>query len=187
MVDEYIDEDSTESDKTVTQFEIKYTTKVQHFYLSSTIEDPIKYVGMIHKLHVAEPSEIIIIHLNTPGGNLDSGVQICNAIKASAAHVICSLEGCAYSLGSLIFLAADECQVHDNAIMMIHNYSGGVGGKGNEQAQQLKAELKWFKKLAEDYYLPFVTEKELTDILRGSDLWLQADQIRKRLKRMKKA
>ena len=167
-------------------FEQVLVKKIQHYYLSGFIEVPTSYVKMIYSITTAGMDETIIIHLNTAGGDLSTGIQLINAMKYSQAHIICSLEGEAYSLGSLIFLAADEFLVHDNSTMMIHNFSGGIYGKGNEQVQQLEATIKWFNNLARDYYLPFISEKELTDILKGEDLWLQTDDIRKRLTKMVK-
>ncbi len=167
-------------------YEQQFAQKTHHYYLSGYIESPAAYVDMIHKIRTAGLDEIIIIHLNTPGGDLSTGVQLINAIKYSDAHVICSLEGEACSLGSLIFLAGDEFLTHDNSIMMIHNYSGGTYGKGNEQVLELAATIKWFNSLAHSYYVPFISEDELVSVLKGEDLWLQSDDIRKRLVRMVK-
>jgi len=158
--------------------------KVHHFYLSGPIREPQAYVDMFHKMGTATEEDLVYIHLNTPGGDLTTGVQMVNTMRYSSAHIVCSLEGEACSLGSLIFLAADEFLVHENSMMMIHNFSSGTYGKGNEQYQQLEATIKWFKKMAFDYYVPFITDDELSAILRGEDLWLQADEIRKRLNKM---
>lgn len=167
-------------------FEQVYTKKVQHYYLSAYVDVPTAFIDMIHKIRTAPAEDDIIIHLNTVGGDLATGVQLINAMKYSDAHVICSLEGEAYSLGSLIFLAGDEFVIHDNSIMMIHNFSGGIYGKGNEQVSQLEATIKWFNTLAHKFYIPFISEEELTSVLKGEDLWLQSDEIRKRLNKMVK-
>jgi len=187
MKTEINDEDLEPEVKPYEYYEQTLVRKVHHFYLSGLIEVPTAYVNMIHKFHIANADETIFIHLNTQGGDLSTGIQLINAMQTSPAHVICSLEGEAYSLGSLIFLAADEFLIHENSIMMVHNFSGGIYGKGNEQASQLEATLKWFNNLARSYYIPFVTEEELKGILKGEDLWLQADDIRKRLNKMIKA
>ena len=167
-------------------YEQTLVRKVQHFYLSGYIDEPASYIDMVHKIRVAGPDETIFIHLNTEGGDLSTGIQLVNAMKYSDAHIVCSLEGEAYSLGSLIFLAGDEFIIHDNSIMMIHNFSGGIYGKGNEQVSQLEATIKWFNTIARDYYTPFISEEELADILKGEDIWLQADDVRKRLNKMVK-
>jgi len=160
------------------------TSKIHHYYLSGYITEPMDYTKMVHEIQTALPEDTIHIHLNTPGGDLSTGVQIINAIKFSDALIICSLEGEAHSLGSLIFLAADQFVVHDNAFMLIHNYTGGVSGKGKEQEMEMQATIKWFTQLAQKYYVPFLTDKELSDILEDKDKWLHSEDIRRRLNKM---
>lgn len=160
--------------------------RIQHYYLSSAIEGPELYVDMIHRIQTAGADELIYIHLNTPGGHLDTGVQIINAMQSTQAQVTVGIEANCHSLGTLIFLAADEFIVHDNCLMMIHNFSGGVFGKGNEQQSQLEAQIKWFNTLARKLYIPFLSCDEFDRIARGEDLWLQSDDIRKRLEKMVK-
>jgi ATP-dependent Clp protease protease subunit len=172
--------------KPYTHYEQLVQRRVQHYYLSSAIEEPEQYVDMIHKIQTAGTDELIYIHLNTPGGHLDTGVQIINAMQSTQAQVTVSIEANCHSLGTLIFLAADEFIVHDNCLMMIHNFSGGVFGKGNEQQSQLEAQIKWFNTLARKLYVPFLSDDEFNKIIRGEDLWLQSDDIRKRLEKMVK-
>jgi len=177
-------ENDIEESKPYEYYEQQITSKIHHYYLSQSIADPTHYIAMIHQIRSAAPHDIVHIHLNTPGGRLDTGVQLVNAMRASEAHVVCSLESEAHSLGTLIFLAADEFIVHDNCMMMFHNYSGGTWGKGNEQIAQLSATIKWFNDLAQDIYVPFLTEDELEGILRGDDLWIHSTEIRSRLENM---
>jgi ATP-dependent Clp protease protease subunit len=168
------------------QFDQTIARRIQHYYLSGPIEEPHKYVDMIQRIQLAGSEEIIYVHLNTPGGMLDTGVQIINAMQSSKAHIIVSIEANCHSLGTLIFLAADEFVVHDNCLMMIHNFSGGVFGKGNEQQSQLEAQIKWFNSLAENLYVPFLTKVELDRVVKGEDIWLQSKEIRDRLNKMVK-
>ena len=178
--------EKVEDDKPYQHYEQLVQRRIQHYYLSSGIEEPEKYVDMIHRIQVAGPDEIIYIHLNTLGGQLDTGAQIINAMQSTQAHVTVAIEANCHSLGTLIFLAADEFIVHDNCLMMIHNFSGGTFGKGNEQQSQLEAQIKWFNTLAKKLYVPFLNEDELDRIVRGEDIWLQSDEIRSRLERMVK-
>ena len=172
--------------KPYTYFEQSIIHKVHHYYLSEAIGDPSEYTEMIHRIRSGMPNEVFHVHLNTPGGRLDTGVQIVNAMRASEAHIVSSLEAEAHSLGTLIFLAADEFLVHDNCIMMFHNYNGGVWGKGNEQEAQVVATIKWFSEIARDIYIPFLSEEEVDRILKGEDLWVHSPDIRKRLTKMVK-
>jgi len=141
---------------------------------------------MIHQIQTSGNDSMIWIHLNTPGGILETGIQIINSMQVSDAHVIASLEGEVASLGTMIFLAADEFIVHDNCLMMFHNYSGWVGGKGHEQVAALEAMTKWTEEIMKRLYIPFMSEEEFERIKRGEDLYFHSDEIRKRLTRMVK-
>lgn len=179
-------DDLKEDDKPYHHFDQTVSRRIQHYYLSGPIEEPHRYVDMVQKIQCATAEEIIYIHLNTPGGQLDTGVQIINAMQSSNAHIIVSIEANCHSLGTLIFLAADEFIVHDNCLMMIHNFSGGVFGKGNEQQSQLAAQIKWFNALASNLYVPFLSKAEFDRVVKGEDIWLQSDEIRERLQKMVK-
>lgn len=167
-------------------FEQVLTRRVLHFYLSQVIEEPNKYIEMVHQIQTAGSDSIVYIHLNTPGGRLDTGIQLVNSMQASEAHIICSLEGEIASLGTLIFLAADEFIVHDNCLMMFHNYSGGVFGKGHEQIAALEANTRWVEEIMKRLYIPFMSEEEFERVRRGEDLYFHSDEIRKRLSKMVK-
>lgn len=161
--------------------------QVHHYYISSVIEEPHQYVDLIHRLITSHAEEIVYIHLNTIGGNLATGVQIINAMRQSRAHIVASVEGEAYSLGTLIFLAADEWVVHDNCMFMFHDFSSLTVGKGHsEQKASLDASLKWYRDLATSLYIPFLSEAELDCVLRGEDLYLHSDDVRKRLDKLVK-
>lgn len=160
--------------------------QVHHYYISQAIDSPIYYVEMIHNIQTAAPGSVVWIHLNTPGGVLETGVQLINAMQNSDAHIITSLEGQVASLGTLIFLAGDEFIVHDNSLMMFHNYSGGVFGKGHEQIAALEATTKWAEELMKRLYVPFISEEEFNRLKKGEDLYFHADETRKRLARMVK-
>lgn len=161
-----------------------YSAQHVHYYLSESIGVPSEYTDMIYRIAMASPSDTIYIHLNTHGGQLETGVQIINAMQNSQAKVVTIIEGSAYSLGTLIFLAGDEMIVHDNCMMMFHNFNGGIIGKGNELVSELEATIKWFTALARDVYIPFLSEEEFTRITRGEDMWIQSPEIRSRLDNM---
>ncbi|MBV8680385.1 MAG: Clp protease ClpP [Aquitalea sp.] len=156
------------------------------YYLSGEIVDPIQYTDLLYTLRTASATDLIFLHLNTPGGNFDTGLQIINNIAASDAHVITILEARAFSMGALIFLAGDELIVHDTCQLMFHNYSSASVGKGNEQAAQVMASRKWFDKVMRNVCRPFLTDQELERISKGEDIWLDTDDIRRRLLHLQK-
>ena len=168
------------------RYEAQGTVRQISFYLSGEIGDPIHYTDLLYTLRSASNTDVIFLHLNTPGGNFDTGLQIINNIAASPAHVITILEARAYSMGALLFLAGDELILHDTCQLMFHNYSSALIGKGNEQQAQVLASSKWFEKVMRHVCRPFLADEELERIFKGEDIWMDSDEIRRRLHRIQK-
>lgn len=191
--DEVDDDDETvkthvlQHKKPYHHYQTTYTSTRTDFYLCSGIGEPGLYVDIFHTLLAASPNDVIYIHLNTDGGSLSTGIQLINAMTNSQAKIVTCLEGNAFSLGTLIFLCGDEMVVNDHSMMMFHDYSGGVGGKGSEQASQITATRKWFAQLLKQVYVPFLSQEEVDRILRGEDIWMAAPEINARLNKMVKA
>ena len=167
-------------------YQQKMLARQLHYYLSGPIEEPSKYTEMIHQIRSATPNDIINIHLNTPGGQVATGVQLISAIRASQGHIVTHLEGEACSMGALLFLTADEMVVYDDSILMFHNYSGGAYGKGHEIISTIDATNRWYTKLIRTVCTPFLTEEELDKLFNGADLWMLSDEVEDRLKKMAK-
>lgn len=174
------------SRKPYSLYEQTYQIKNTHIYISQEIGEPELYTDMIHTILMAGSGDTVYIHLNTPGGNLFTGVQLINAIQNSQAKIVTVLDGMCHSLGTLLFLSGTDLIVHDNSIMMFHTFSGGMLGKGHEITSQLDATVKWFSELAKQIYIPFLNTEEFNRILKGEDLWMRSAEIRKRLMSMSK-
>lgn len=157
-----------------------------HIYLSGHISSPENFIDEIFLLQTAQEGVRIFIHINSSGGYVDSGLQLINAIRSSNARVITSLESDASSMAALVFLSGHELMVHGNATMMLHNYSGGVVGKSHEMASRVEADGKHFTQLLREICVPFVSEKELKKIIDGADMYLDVEEIRKRIDKMVK-
>lgn len=165
-------------------YEHTITNRISTFYISEEIKEPEKYTDMIHRINTAQPGDSIVIHLNTPGGHFSTGVQIINAIQGTPAHVVTVLSSRAHSMGTFIFLAGHEYVLSDNCLMMFHNFSSGTYGKGNEQTSQLEAAVRSFNKLMKKYCSPFLSNNEIERIIKGEDIWMDSDEIRKRLTKL---
>ena len=163
-----------------------YTTTTEQvdywFYLSTQIGAPSLYTDMIHTIRSASADSVIYLCVNTPGGRLDTGIQLINAIKSSKATIVGVLDAEASSMGSIILLAADQYIINDNCRMMFHDFSGGTSnGKGNEQIKELTAAIQLYNKLLKSVCVPFLSTDEVERIIKGEDFWMDSDQIRVRL------
>ncbi len=156
------------------------------YYLCGEIEEPQYYTELFYTLRSASETDLIYIHLNSSGGDFNTGLQIINNIRASNARVVTILEARAYSMAALIFLSGDELIVHDNCQLMFHIYSGIFAGKGNEQQAEVKALGTWFEKVMQRLCSPFLSDAEIANILKGSDVWMDSDEIERRLQRIQR-
>ena len=157
------------------------------YYLCGEILEPQYYTEMFYTLRTATDTDLIYLHLNSSGGDFGTGLQIINNIAASSARVITVLEARAYSMAALIFLSGDDLVVHDNCQLMFHTYSGYLAGKGNEQQAEAAAVGNWFEKAMARICIPFLSAQEIGRILKGSDLWMDSDEISHRLMRIRRA
>lgn len=153
-------------------------------YISDEFADPIQYCEMIHVIRSASPNDTIRIHLNTPGGRLDTGVQLISAIRSTEAKIVTILDGVAHSMGALLFLCGHEMIVHDHGQLMFHTYSGGVMGKGSDIRGQTDATEDWYRVIANDICHPFMTRREIQRMLKGEDFWFSTKDVEARLEKM---
>jgi ATP-dependent protease ClpP protease subunit len=157
------------------------------FYISGNILESHYYTDLFYTLRTAVDTDLIYLHLNTSGGDFDTGLQIINNMQASSANVVTVLEARAYSMGAFIFLAGDEWVVHDNCQLLFHIYSGSFAGRGNEQQAEVHAVSSWFEKFMTRTCQPFLTPAEIKDVLKGSDVWMDSDEIRRRMERIRRS
>ena len=157
------------------------------YYLCGELQDPQYYTELFYTLRTAAETDLIYLHINSPGGDFNTGLQIINNMLASEAHVVTVLEARAYSMAAFIFLSGDELIVHDNCQLMFHTYSSSFAGKGSEQLAEVQALGNWFEKVTTRLCTPFLSASDINHILQGSDLWMDSDEIRRRLQRLKPA
>lgn len=168
----------------MTRYERRTEIRQISYYICGNIVQASYYTELFYTLRTATENDLIYLHLNTVGGDFDTGLQIINNMLDSDAHVVTVLEARAYSMGAFIFLAGDELVVHDNCQLLFHIYSGVFAGKGNEQQAQGLALSTWFEKFMTRICLPFLSATEVKAILKGSELWMDSDEIRHRMTRI---
>ena len=66
-------------------------------------------------------------------------------------------------------------------MFMFHNYSGIAIGKGGEMYDNIVHERKWSEKILRRTYENFLTEDEIKSILDNKDIWMEGDEVIKRL------
>ena len=163
-------------------------TGVQHhFYITGAIKEAEHYLDLIECLYSATPSDEIILHLNTPGGDLDTTIQIINGIRSCAGVVVGIADGIVASAGTVIFFSCHSLVVQPFSYFMFHDGSEAAMGKINDNLAQVTFMSKFLANLFMEVYVPFFSKAEVTKILNGKDLWLTSDEIVERITKVVEA
>lgn len=156
--------------------------RVITFYLSGEIKDASLYSDWFQTIRTAAENDVIYFRINSPGGDLFTAIQMMRAITESKAHIISSVEGICMSAATMIFLVADSYEVSDHTMFMFHNYSSGTVGKGGEMYDQVVHTHQWAERLMTSIYKDFLTPEEIKAILENKDIWMDSQEVIKRLK-----
>lgn len=152
-------------------------------YLSGEIGPPETYISAFDAIRHAQETDIIKFNINSPGGDLFTTIQFLRAIAECKGMVVASAEGACMSAATMIFLSADRYEISEHSLFMFHNYSGGTFGKGGEMYDQLTKERKWSEKIIRKLYDGFLTPDEIRSILDNKDIWMDGEEVMKRLEK----
>ena len=150
-------------------------------YLVGEITTPEDYVEWYEIIRNASENDVIKIHINSPGGNLFTAVQLMRVMAESQANILTSVEGACMSAATMVFLSGDLFEISDHSMFMFHNYSGGTIGKGGEMYDNIMYERKWSDKFMRSIYDGFLTDTEITSMLENKDIWMEPEEVFKRL------
>lgn len=87
-------------------------------------------IMQLQYLQRVDPKAEITMYINSPGGEVNSGLALYDVMQAISApiHTVCV--GIAASMASVLFSAGDRREILPHAAVMIHDplIQGGVGG-----------------------------------------------------------
>lgn len=96
------------------------------------ITDELVYslILQLRYLQADNPKEEIVIHINSPGGEVASGLALYDVMKAISCPVRTVCEGTAASMAAILFLSEDKREMLPHAKVMIHDplIHGNIGG-----------------------------------------------------------
>ena len=157
--------------------------RIYNLYLTGSIKPASEYLEWFHVIRHASDMDVVVIHINSYGGDMFTAIQLMQAISESSATVLCSAEGACMSAATLVFLAGDQYQINEFSMFMFHNYSGMAMGKGGEMFDSVSHERAWSERIWRKMYSKFLSKKEIASILDNKDIWMTSDEVIKRLKK----
>lgn len=150
-------------------------------YIDQEIGAPAKYRNMLHYLRTMDEYDRIRIWINSPGGRLDSTLDIIDSIANAKGDVTVIVTGMAGSAASIIALQAPKLVLGERGFFFCHNGSFGAVGKVHEVASQVKHTEREFEKLIRETYKHFMTEEEIQSCIDGKDFWFDNEESKRRL------
>lgn len=175
----------TGSEKKRNYFHHRPVANIHEFYLVGEIKRADEYIDWFDIIRNAGKNDVVNIHINSYGGDLFTAIQMIRVLGECEGTVICSVEGACMSAATMIFLCADGFEVSNHSMFMFHNYSGGTIGKGGEMYDNIIHERKWSENLLRQIYEGFLEESEVESILNNKDIWMDGEEVIKRLESMK--
>ena len=155
---------------------------ITEVYITDSIDEPAVYNELCYLLKTASPAETFNIHINTPGGIIDSAFMIIDALRTTKAKTVAHLSGTVASAGTIISLSCDNLDVARHTSFMIHNYSGGMVGKGHEMKARQEFVDASLQEAFKDIYIGFLSDTEMQEVIDGKDMWMGKDEVVSRFK-----
>jgi len=134
---------------------------------------------------IAESTERdqIEFEISSPGGLLNGLIALLTAMEKTEATTVAHINGECHSAASMLALSCDSIYVSPYSTMLVHFVQFGASGKGTDVLSHVEHMYSTSEQLFRDTYKHFLTESEITRCIEGLELWLSADDIRKRLER----
>jgi len=135
------------------------------------------FVEQLSKLPAAV--QTINVHINSPGGDVQGGINIANALRAETAKgrtVVTYVDGIAASIASVIAMAGSRVVMADNALMMIHDPWGFEIGNAAELRKSADVLDTMRDQIVATYRWHSTLEPDAIAGLMAAETWMSADE-----------
>ena len=131
-------------------------------------------------LNDESPEEEITLYINSPGGDVYSGLGVFDYIRIMKAPLTTVCIGTAASMGALLFLAGSKRLVMEHSQILIHDPSFGGGDMAGLKPHELQKKVDDLKNVRDVTagIIAEVTDKPLNQILKmtKTDTYLSAQK-----------
>jgi ATP-dependent protease ClpP protease subunit len=157
-----------------------------YFYAPVTEKESLELVRILRRLDVEmgylaariglKKNPPIHLHIHSPGGDIFSGLNICDAIDGIKTDVFTYVEGSAASAATLISSRGKKRFISKRSFMLIHQPQILWAGKHDEFIDEIENQKNIFSAVKEIYLeTTKIDEEELEELLRH-ELWLPAQK-----------
>ena len=134
--------------------------------------------GRLRYLHHEAPEQEITMYINSPGGEVSSGLALYDVMKAIQCPIRTVCVGTAASMAAILFLSGDKRDMLAHSKVMIHDplIPGGIGGSALKVDAVARNLMQTCQTIAD--IISRHTGKSLEDVLAktASDSYFDAEQ-----------
>lgn len=164
---------------------IKTNQQVSNTYFIRLHEDigfPDDYSEEFDVINSASEDDTIILDMCTDGGCMDTAMLFNRALRNTSAQTVAVIGPSCASAGSIIALSCNEFILDDTSSLMIHTSTYGFGrAKDTDIFEHANFSRRQLKKLYENVYSGFLSEEEISDVIKGTPLYYDDEQLAERL------
>lgn len=167
-------------------FDVTVQTDVRHTFkikLFGPIEEASQFNYAIEAFERATETDRVLVHLSSPGGNVDATDTFLSAMSNCAAPVHIMASGGCHSAATIILLNAPSFTLSDNFNALIHNGSTGSYGKASDFKAESRFTTDFMDNLMRKTYEGFLSEDEIEQLLNGKDFWMGPQEFCDRYER----
>lgn len=158
--------------------DILYKQSLFKLFIDDIDEDSLEMQSILNELQNSSESDTLEVRINSNGGFVHYGMSILNVMNDNFyERTVTVIEQLAASMAGLIFIKGDARLIYPHSTLMIHSTSFGVMGKISDVSDRVLHEKKWNDSNLTTFLKPYLTKKEIEDVLSGKDLWIDAEEM----------
>lgn len=123
--------------------------KTREIFLTGTVDADTmnSLLKQLMYLNRDDPNKEITLYINSPGGEVSSGIAVYDYMKMMRAPLRTVCVVTAASMGAILFLAGDYREMSPHSQLMIHDPAPGGGSMQGMKPAQMEEHLKSLKKV----------------------------------------
>lgn len=118
----------------------------------------VKLIKELMVLEKLDPTKEVTIYINSPGGEVISGMAVYDYIQTMKAPVKTVCIGTAASMGAMLFLAGHKREMLPHTRLMIHDPAFGGGNMAGKKPHELQQYVDKLKQ-TQDIIVDIIAEK----------------------------
>ena len=132
--------------------------------------------GLINQIKAFGEISSITLRINSVGGDVFEAQTMYNYLRTHSAKVTVRVDGLAASAASVVAMAGDKIIMPSNALMMIHNPSGGVWGEAEDMRDTAEILDKIRDTIANVYVSRTGLDREKVISMMNEETWMSATE-----------